>query len=74
MKLNIHQVQATVTAAWGRQAFVVPYRLAGNLSWPNIPIRSLSGQSPKEKTDSEWLIVERMYYSARTPGGCRQGF
>jgi hypothetical protein len=30
MKLTIHQVEATMTAAWGRQAFVIPYRLAGN--------------------------------------------
>lgn len=36
------------------------------LSWPNILIRSLSGQSPKGVVDSERLIVVRMYYSART--------
>jgi hypothetical protein len=34
MKLTIEQVEARMTAAWGRPAFVVPYRLAGNLySW-----------------------------------------
>ena len=31
MKLTIDQVQTKMAAAWGRQAFVVPYRLAGNL-------------------------------------------
>jgi hypothetical protein len=31
MKLTIKQVEATMTAAWGREAIVVPYRLAGNL-------------------------------------------
>ena len=30
MKLTIKQVKATMTAAWGRQAFVIPYRLTGN--------------------------------------------
>jgi hypothetical protein len=37
------------------------------LSWPNILIRLLFGQSPKGVIDSEWLIVERMSFSARTP-------
>jgi hypothetical protein len=36
------------------------------LSWPNTLIRSLSGQSPEEVIATEWLIVERMCYSART--------
>ena len=30
MKLTIKQVKATMAAAWGRQAFVIPYHLAGN--------------------------------------------
>jgi hypothetical protein len=30
MKLAIEQVEARLTAAWGKQVFVVPYRLAGN--------------------------------------------
>lgn len=40
------------------------------MSWPNILIRCsrrlLSEQSPNWVIDSEWLIAERMYYSATT--------
>ena len=36
-------------------------------SIPAITGFSLSAQSPKRLFDFEWLIVERMYYSARTP-------
>jgi hypothetical protein len=30
MKLAINQVEERMTSTWGRQAFVVPYRLAGS--------------------------------------------
>jgi hypothetical protein len=36
------------------------------LSWPNILVRSLSGQSSEGVIDPDWLIFERMDYSARS--------
>jgi hypothetical protein len=46
------------------------YCVMSRLCWPNILIHSrrhfLSEQSAKGVGDSQWLIVERMYYSART--------
>ena len=30
MKLTLSQVEARLTDTWGRQAYVVPYRICGN--------------------------------------------
>ena len=30
MKLTMEEVELKMAAAWGKQAFVIPYRLAGN--------------------------------------------
>jgi hypothetical protein len=62
--LRVHEQD--VNGPVRRAISILPFAVSVKLSRPNILIHSLSGQSPKEVTDSEWLIVEGRIISAGT--------
>ena len=68
MKLTIEQVEARMTAAWGAQAFLVPYRIWGNRytyavtdhgeHWLPLKTDWIQGQQVFEPKESDWPLPD----------------
>lgn len=69
MKLTIEQVEATLAAVWGKQVFIVPYRLAGNRysyavtdhgkGWLPLLTSWVDGHQVFEPADGTWPELKR---------------
>jgi hypothetical protein len=63
MKLKATQVEAKATEAWGKQAFVIPYRIAGNRHVHAVTDR----QDHWIALQSSWIGVQQLFEPLHGP-------